>query len=64
MMFLGNRLYSVKRHKVLAKILDSSVQDLKEIAKNSKSYYDIYTVRKNGKPRVVENPKSNLKSIA
>lgn len=63
MMFEKCRLYKLKSHKVLAEILGLPLQDLRKLASGSDSNYHQFPIIKNGKTRMVQEPKKHLKQV-
>lgn len=61
MIFKGNRLYQLKSKKVLAGMLEIPLTELRAIARNPDAYYEVFPIRKNGKERIVQEPKPKLK---
>lgn len=58
------RLYRLNSHQLLAKILDCSVQDLKNISKKPNDFYRVFEIKRTGKKsRGVQDPKPGLKKI-
>lgn len=63
MIFIGNRLYGLKSHKVLSKILETPISELRSLVKEADANYNVFVMKKNGKSRTVQNPIPKLKTI-
>lgn len=64
MTYSSNRLYCLNSHKVLAKILDCNIFELRKICKQPDFYYNVFEIKTVGKkPRIVQNPKPQLKKL-